>query len=134
MRKKCALFLTAFYLVLTTGLYACLAHCALEFIGTKLGLVHNVTDNSKNSDKDEEPCDDYCKCCYHHGVYVVQENFSPDDIFHFVYSQPIILTKEIKLIPNTPTLRHIEVKWPRATGPPNRLTAKLYISYRSILI
>ena len=134
MKKQCALFLTTFYLVLTTGLYACLAHCAIEFIGTKAGLIHNVIENSKKSAKDDGPCDDYCKCCYHHGVYVVQENYSTDDIFHFVHSKPVILAKETILVAYTPNIPHVEVKWPRATGPPNGLIAKLYISYRSILI
>lgn len=140
MRKLCVFGLTAFYLLLTTGTYSCLLHCSTEFVFSKLGVIEESHESAENdshkgdSDKEDEKCGDDCSCCYHHGTYVVNENFSSSvdfqfSIVHIAISHPTSI--KFALIP---TIVGTSVSWPSTTGPPFIVSQPIYISNNALLI
>jgi hypothetical protein len=141
MTKKLGVFgLIAFYLLLTTGTYTCLLHCTTEFLSSQLSIEqasHKLAvdnDHKEDAGKDDEKCGDDCSCCYHHGTYVVNENFngSPDfqfSIVHFAILQPA--PAQFSAIP---AIISNSIRWPGATGPPFIFRQPIYISNRSLLI
>ena len=77
MKKSAILSLTAFYLLLTTGMFVCMVHCAGESIfQPKMAMQamhhddHHCKHQHKLNDKD-------CDCCKKHGNYVIKENIKP---------------------------------------------------------
>ncbi len=140
MRKLCVFGLTAFYLLLTTGTYSCLLHCTTEFVFSKLGIIEQSNESAENdshagdSDKEDEKCGDDCSCCYHHGTYVVNENFSRSFDFQFSITH-VDLIKPVSIqFSQIPTIVDNSVRWPNTTGPPFTLSQPIYISNRSLLI
>lgn len=139
MRKLCALGLTTFYLLLTTGVYACLLHCTTEYLSSHLGKVQEIhqsdQDHGKGQEKDEDDCrSGDCDCCYHHGVYVVKENFSPAFDFQFSIAHVALVPLSQLHFFYIPQIVKKTVTWPRATGPPFLFSEPLYISNRTLLI
>lgn len=71
MKKIGALSFAAFYLMLTTGLFVCLLHCAMASSftpeNTTLHQESKGVSGTMVLDKD-------CDCCEHHGEYAVKEN------------------------------------------------------------
>ena len=71
MKKIGALSFAAFYLMLTTGLFVCLLHCAMaSSFSPESTAAHQepeVVSGTVVLDKD-------CDCCEHHGEYAVKEN------------------------------------------------------------
>lgn len=139
MRKICALIMTSFYLLLSTGAYACLLHCTTDYLSSRLETKSEVHVSENEHAHDEQESDDDCSkgdcnCCYHHGTYVVKENAKI--VTHFVL-QPadfaiVILRTENLLF--VPLMMTNAVSWPRSTGPPFVASQRLYISNRTLLI
>lgn len=73
MKKIGALSFAAFYLMLTTGMFVCLLHCAM---GTTFTLedqeLHVETKAATIQGAMLSEAD--CACCEHHGEYGVKEN------------------------------------------------------------
>ncbi|WP_295800573.1 hypothetical protein [Mucilaginibacter sp.] len=140
MRRLCVFSLTAFYLLLTTGTYSCLLHCTTEFVFSKLGIIvqsHETAEDDAHkgdSDKDDEKCGDDCSCCYHHGTYVVNENFSGSPEFQFSIVHLAILEPAPAQFAPIPTIIGNSIRWPGATGPPFVFSQPIYISNHSLLI
>ena len=140
MRKFCALGITTFYLLLTTGVYACLLHCTTEYLSLHLGTVPEIHQSDQDHGKGHEKDDDDdcrsgdCDCCYHHGVYVVKENFSSAFDFQFSIVHAAIIPLNKSYFIYTPEIVKNPVTWPRATGPPFLFSEPLYISNRTLLI
>jgi hypothetical protein len=79
MKKTAILGITAFYLLLTSGMLVCAAHCTTE----KLLVKHGMQMASVN------PCKhcNNCKksgCSKKHGNFVIKENLKPGYDIHFV--------------------------------------------------
>ncbi len=139
MRKICALIMTSFYLLLSTGAYACLLHCTTDYLSAQLENKSEKQGKSEDHGHDEKDSDDdcstgNCNCCYHHGTYVVKENSTITT--HFIFSPTdfaIVLfhTDGFFYIPLKSTYK---VSWPRSTGPPFLSTRPIYISNRTLLI
>ncbi|WP_292945689.1 hypothetical protein [Mucilaginibacter sp. 44-25] len=139
MRKICALIMTSFYLLLSTGAYACLLHCTTDYLSSRLEAKPTVHGPENEHAHDEQESDDDCdkgdcNCCYHHGTYVVKENAKI--ITHFVF-QPVDFA--ITVLPREgfsfePLIFANEVSWPRSTGPPFPRNQPLYIFNRTLLI
>lgn len=140
MTKKLGVFgLIAFYLLLTTGTYACLLHCATEFLSSQLGIEQenhkSAVDNDKgDAGKDDEKCGDDCSCCYHHGTYVVNENFGGSPDFQFSIVHVALLQPAPAQFTAIPAIIDNSIRWPGATGPPFGFSQPIYISNHSLLI
>lgn len=74
MKKAAVLSITAFYLLLTTGMFVCLVHCAAENVvaapemAMTMPMSYHGMDCCKKSKKD---------CTKTHGSFVVKENIKP---------------------------------------------------------
>lgn len=129
--------MTTFYLLLSTGAYACLLHCATDYLAAELQSKRDAspTDHDQNKKESDEDCrSGNCNCCYHHGTYVVKEilksvahvNLSLTDL-----GLPLLITEHLLYIP----LKTINtVNWPRSTGPPFLSAKPIYLFNRTFLI
>lgn len=74
MKKAAILSITAFYLLLTTGTFVCMVHCAVEKLVSKTAMAMAHGGPCKMKDR-KGPKN--CGCCKKHGSYVVKENIKP---------------------------------------------------------
>lgn len=124
MKRTWAISFAAFYLLLSTGMYVCILHCAGEyFFKPEEIVVNNNSDNSHNKVRpaEHEPCskDKNCKCCKEHGEYNITENVQTGGSLWF--SQIAILN--IPLAFDDLLVLHGEVKsidWPQSNAPPGK--------------
>lgn len=87
IKKTAALSLAAFYLLLTTGMFVCLMHCATESVMAKPGMqMAGMSDHQHKSHCDTGQG---CDCCKHHGSFVIKENLKPG--FDYQVGQQIVL-------------------------------------------
>ena len=71
MKKIGALSFAAFYLMLTTGLFVCLLHCAMA---SGFSLENTADHQEAKIPTGTVVLDKDCDCCEHHGEYAVKEN------------------------------------------------------------
>jgi hypothetical protein len=152
MRKLCAISLGAFYLLLTTGAFACVLHCSVAYFLTPkiISAQHHEKEENDHHDDDHEnnahkkakanqkddcgPGKD-CDCCSKdHGLYIVKENLNNQHEFSLTVQQFILSHPNYLQLPAIPGYSKALVRWPDATGPPCISTIPLYISYRTLLI
>ncbi|HEK21389.1 MAG TPA: hypothetical protein ENO28_13155 [Bacteroidetes bacterium] len=137
MRKICTLCITAFYLLLTTGAYACALHCATDLLAERFSIQQQAAHSGSEDEGGEN--DELCKsgdchCCYHHGSYVVSENFSRDPVFDFTnIVTGVIPSQKVWEVYRAEFTLPV-LSWPRATGPPFLSSYPIYILSRSLLI
>lgn len=138
MKKISALAITAFYLLLTTGAYACLLHCTADYLFANLPAQQQAHQAHHDAGKDQDEDDDCksgnCNCCYHHGIYVVKENFNSDFDLQFSIGQ---VTMILPVKTHFFFVRQVTAKsknWPRATGPPFVASQPIYIYNKTLLI
>ncbi|CAM4205526.1 MULTISPECIES: hypothetical protein [Pedobacter] len=140
MRKAYAISFAVFYLLLTTGMFVCIVHCAGEYL-----LEPQASNNHHNKAKSheeakphthkEKPCskEKDCECCDQHGQYAISENIqnssSPFFTAFAILTYPtgfkdlFIFRKEKK-----------SMDWPKGNAPPGLLKTPLYISNCTFLI
>ncbi len=152
MRKINAFILAGFYLLLSTGAFACLVHCTSEvfFAGASVKpnshLHQNKSRLSSSAHKRSEKMADQhhrqkdkcgngkdCKCCRQHGLYLVRENVSPTVSTDFTQVVTLLPTEAMhyRIIAYSLVTPHC---YPQATGPPVYTHIPLYLKFRSILI
>src|SRR5438067_1480747 len=138
MKKIIALAFIAFYLLLTTGAYACLLHCTTGYFFAQLATVgqvnHTHSSARKSQHKDDNCKSDNCDCCYRHGTYVVKENFNPGFDFQFTIGQAAIILPVNTHFFCLPLVVTKSKNWPKATGPPFVASRRIYITNRTLLI
>src|SRR4051812_4092539 len=96
MRKTGAIMLASFYLLLTTGIFVCLLHCAGEYLfaGNQTTMAMHADEHDEHpghhhnhekpghkengTGKDKDGCGHGkdCNCCNKHGNYAIKENVS----------------------------------------------------------
>jgi hypothetical protein len=141
MRKTCAISFAAFYLLLTTGMFVCIVHCAGEYLLKPKVSVNHHSEEAKSHDqatphsRQKEPCskDKDCKCCDQHGQYAISENIQSSGSPLFSAIAILTFSTDSKDF----FIFHKEVKsmdWPKGNAPPGILKIPLYISYRTLLI
>lgn len=152
MRKLSAFILANFYLLLSTGAFACLVHCTSEaFFGdasVKLNSYHHQNNSMlpssahKHAEKvahqyhnSKEKCGvgKDCKCCRQHGIYLVRENVTPTIYADFIQVISLQPTEAIHYRAITYSLATLHC-YPQATGPPVYARIPLYLKFHSILI
>jgi len=129
--KKAAIFgITAFYLLLTTGMFVCMVHCAAKNLVTKPGMqMAGSNAHQDNHCKGGKDCD----CCKKHGSYVVKENLKPGNNIQFTQTPVLIPHIQIAdFLLNTPvyhnTLRA------NNNAPPGKSGKAISIQFCSLLI
>jgi hypothetical protein len=141
MRKTCAISFAAFYLLLTTGMFVCIVHCAGEYLLKPQVSNNHHSEEAKSHDEgkphsdEKEPCskDKDCKCCDQHGQYAISENIQSAGSPLFCVIAILTFPTDSKDLFNF----HKEVKsmdWPKGNAPPGILKIPLYISNRTLLI
>ncbi|QHS55249.1 hypothetical protein GWR56_06730 [Mucilaginibacter sp. 14171R-50] len=139
MKKICAIALISFYLLLATGAYACVLHCATDYFAAKFEDKHNGhpadSDHRQDDKESDEDCrSGNCNCCYHHGTYVVKEVAKSATHFSLTLNDfgiPLLPNDDFFYIPLKITNK---VSWPRATGPPFVSSRPIYLFKRTFLI
>jgi hypothetical protein len=141
MKKICAISFAAFYLLLTTGMFVCIVHCAGEYLLKSQVSSNHHSEEAKSHDDpkphshEKEPCskDKDCKCCDQHGHYAISENIKSAGSPYFSAIAVLIFPTDSKDL----VIFHKEVNsmyWPKGNAPPGFLKIPLYISNRTLLI
>jgi len=129
--KKAAIFsMAAFYLLLTTGMFVCIVHCAAESMVKKpaMAMAHNHSHQSKKH-RNSSGCD----CCKQHGAYVVKENLKPG--FDYQFSPTAVLIAFA--VPEglfTTKQQLTNYCWADTKAPPGKSGRALSIQLRSLQI
>lgn len=130
MKKAAVLSIAAFYLLLTTGMFVCLVHCAAENIIAAPEMVmtmpmnHHGMDCCKQSKKD---------CTKTHGSFVVKENIKPATEVHF--TQTALPVPHLQLTAFVVAGPFTQVTLPQQTkAPPDRSGKAIIIQNHSFLI
>jgi hypothetical protein len=149
MRKIGAISMAAFYLLLTTGVFACLLHCTEMYLFQPKVAMESHHDearekhkgNSEHSEGDKEAKDDdcgpgkNCDCCSKdHGLYLVKENLK--DSFRLqltTLTLSVVPAPYISLPERLLSARELH-SWPHTTGPPQLNRPPLYLFNRTLLI
>jgi hypothetical protein len=81
MKKAAILSIAAFYLLLTTGMFVCMVHCAGQsFFQPKMAMQAMNHEEHQGKQHKHSPKDKDCDCCKKHGNYVIKENIKPGTI------------------------------------------------------
>jgi hypothetical protein len=77
MKKAAILSIAAFYLLLTTGMFVCIIHCAGESVFQPKMAMQAMNHEDHHSKHQHNAKDKDCDCCKKHGNYVIKENIKP---------------------------------------------------------
>ena len=128
--KKAAVFsMAAFYLLLTTGMFVCMVHCAAQSLVKKPAMVMGRSHQPKKACSHGSDCG----CCKQHGEYVVKENLKPG--FDYQFSATAVLVAYA--IPQglfTPKQQLTNYSWADCKAPPGKSGKALSIQLRSLQI
>jgi hypothetical protein len=130
MKKAAILSITAFYLLLTTGMFVCVVHCAAESLVTKPDM--HMAKSMEHHGKDDA-CKKDSDCCKKHGNYIIKENIKP--AIDVQYAQTAILIHHFEIaafLLNTPAFRN--TSWEESNAPPGRSGKTISIQNCSLLI
>ena len=128
MKKAAILSITAFYLLLTTGMFVCLVHCSAESIVGEPAMEMASMHHHGHSKGDKD-----CDCCKKHGNFVIKENLKPG--YDVQFSQVAVLIPHNSFayfIFNTPI--HSYAAWNDKDPPAVKSGRTRLIQLRSLLI
>ncbi|MDP9048576.1 MAG: hypothetical protein M3N14_10590 [Bacteroidota bacterium] len=133
MKKAAILSMAAFYLLLTTGTFVCMMHCAAESLLDK--TVMQMTHSSDMGHHHKKHCTggSGCNCCKKHGSYVIKENIKPG--CDFQYAQTTISTYHTA-VPDyifRAAVIH-NTSWTDSNAPPGKSGKTISIQICSLLI
>jgi len=128
--KRAAVFsMAAFYLLLTTGMFVCIVHCAAESMVKKPAMAMEHSHQSKKQCSHGSDCG----CCKQHGEYVVKENLKPG--FDYQFSPTAVLIAFA--VPEglfTTKQQLTNYCWADTKAPPGKSGKALSIQLRSLQI
>ncbi|MDP9078479.1 MAG: hypothetical protein M3O71_13685 [Bacteroidota bacterium] len=130
MKKAAVLCITAFYLLLTTGMFVCMVHCAAENL-----VKEPAMQMTKSMHHDGKGCAEKknCDCCKKHGNFVIKENLKPATDIQYAQAAIVIPRFEIAgFILSTPVIQNSS--WHESNAPPNRSGKTIIIQNQSFLI
>jgi len=143
MKKKAAIFMAAFYLLLITGGYVCIISCGsnhlIELVASNdssKGHSHDAKEKHSEA-KSEKHCDgdEDCSCCKKHGNYSVKENIKPDTNFQILELPAIAINDGIGTFSSIYSFQPTANKWPKNHAPPPPGTSTpIFIKLHSLLI
>lgn len=141
LKNAAIVSIAALYLLIATGMFVCIVHCAGDFLLDEAQIAHQDQDKiheveeKGTHDEKEKDCtgDSDCSCCNQHGNYIVSENIKvnfdvkipavPELLSHSDY-QIDIYYKYVSL----------ENPWPETHDPPGISGKDISIKFRSLLI
>jgi len=130
MKKAAVLNIAAFYLLLTTGMFVCMVHCAAEnFIAEPemamtMPMKHHGMDCCKQNKKD---------CTKTHGSFVIKENIKPASEVHF--TQTALPAPHLQFGDLIVAVPFTQVTLPQQTkAPPDKSGRAIIIQNHSFLI
>ena len=97
MKRTAILLLTAFYLLLTSGMFVCVVHCSVEKLAFKPEM------QMAGSPSCTKPCcaDKQRNCSKKHGSFTIKENVKPGHQLRFTLPlltlQPAPFSREFRL-------------------------------------
>ncbi|MGZ3874798.1 MAG: hypothetical protein ACXVJD_17900 [Mucilaginibacter sp.] len=126
MKRLAILSITAFYLLLTTGMFVCVVHCAAENLGTKPAMSMAGAKKHCAEKKD-------CDCCKKHGSFIIKESTRPAADLQFAQTAILIRHAEI---PGFLLNASFDQDKPlhESNAPPGRSGRFILIQNRSLLI
>ena len=92
MKRLAILSITAFYLLLTTGMFVCVVHCAAENLAIKPAMpMAGAMHQDKKHCAEKKDCD----CCRKHGSFIIKESIRPATDLQFVQTAILVRHAEI---------------------------------------
>ncbi|MDN5286463.1 MAG: hypothetical protein JWR38_2737 [Mucilaginibacter sp.] len=135
MKKAAILSIAAFYLLLTTGMFVCIIHCAGESFFQPKMAMQAMNHNAHHDKQQKHPCKDKdCDCCNKHGNYVIKENIKPA-LVDVQAPQVAVLPRQFNYVPVTvqyPAINVLSLQYGKA--PPGVSGKALSIQLRSLQI
>ena len=135
MKKAAILSIAAFYLLLTTGMFVCIVHCAGErFFKPQMAMqmMGHHSSNSKHHKHNTETND--CDCCNKHGNFVIKENIKPATV-SIQSPMPAFIVQPFNYIPVTPQYATLNIfKSLCGKAPPNLSGKAISIQLHSLQI
>lgn len=132
MKKIGALSFAAFYLMLTTGLFVCLLHCAMA---SSFSLEDTTAHQEAKIVTGTVVLDKDCDCCEHHGEYAVKENAKTSATAglktRYVWSA--VSQQVFSYLIRTESVENIG-KWTAHTSSPAFKKTPIYLSNRVLII
>jgi len=129
MKKAAILSITAFYLLLTTGMFVCVMHCAAEKIFQKQDMAMSTGHSAKHCTHGND-----CGCCKTHGTFTVKENLKPGFDLSFAQSAVAIHPVQIPVFLFSAPVYINSHSWSDVNAPPGKHGKDLSIQIRSLLI
>ncbi len=125
--------MTAFYLLLTTGMFVCIVHCSAQSMVSKSAMAMMHPGMGMHGAKKHCNGNEDCGCCKKHGSYVVKENIKPGFELQFAQagvpveqSVPIYSHSNLSAIGNT--------SWIEGKAPPWKTGKLISIQHHSLQI
>lgn len=129
MKKAAALCLTAFYLLLTSGMFVCAVHCTTEKLVNKQCMQMAGTPGKCCADKSKGD-----GCCKKHANFVIKENVKPG--YQIRFSLPLLTFLPVKPIGVTfePAAFTPIASMNNGNDPPGKSGKAISIRFCSLLI
>lgn len=133
--KKAAIFgMAAFYLLLTTGMFVCIVHCAAESLISKPTMQMAHAGMAKHGDKKHCDGDSKDDCCKQHGSYVIKENLKPGFELQFAPTVAMVHQPVIADYLATYTSQANNTSWTDGKAPPWKSGRLISIQFHSLQI
>ena len=135
MKRAAVLSIAAFYLLLTTGMFVCLIHCAGESFFQPRMAMQAMNHDAHHGKQHKHACKDKdCDCCNKHGNYVIKENIKPA-LVDVQAPQVAMLLQQFNYVPVTVAYKALNIL-PLLYGkaPPGISGKALSIQLRSLQI
>jgi hypothetical protein len=141
LRNAAILSIASLYLLIATGMFVCIVHCAGEFLIDKAQIARQHQDKPHEDgekgthDEKDKGCngDSDCSCCNQHGNYMVNENIKANfDIK--VPAVPYLTTLSDYQLDLYYKYVSLDNSWPEIHGPPGISGKDISIKFRSLLI
>jgi hypothetical protein len=131
MKRTAILTLTAFYLLLTSGMFVCAVHCSLAKLAVRPEMQMAGTPSCS------KPCcaDKQHNCSKKHGSFTIKENVKPG--YQIRFNLPLLTLQPVPLAKDF-NVRQIAVvrnaSWENPNAPPFDSGKALSIKFHSLLI
>jgi len=130
MKKAAVLSITAFYLLLTTGMFVCLVHCAAENFVAAPEMAMPMPMNNHGMDCCKKAKND---CTKKHGSFIVKENLKPATEVQF--SQTALPAPQLQFGEFIVAIPFVQVTLPlQNKAPPDKSGRAIIIQNHSLLI
>jgi hypothetical protein len=130
MKRTAILSLTAFYLLLTSGMFVCAVHCSLAKLVVQPEMqMAGIPSCSK-------PCcaDKQRNCNKKHSNFTIKENVKPG--YHIRFNLPLLTLQSVPATSWRPNIALVayNASWLNCKAPPGSSGKVISIQFRSLLI